>query len=244
MQTKLTYTLAVGTASLGLIAGLGLAGSGAANAATLGYSFINPEENTEINQSNTLGKFDSSLGTLTGVKLTLSGQATQNYTGFNSVDTQQSANISATTELYFTFSDGITLSVPDNASPAFALQSTSGLNSYAPGESLTFGPFTPSASETYLFPPNDSVAKFLGAAGDTFSVNCTSLSSLLVLGGGGNITATQSTTAGCGASVEYTYDPAPPPPQKTPEASTVLGLGLLGLGALFKRNKQQYSGKA
>ncbi|MCA2691113.1 MULTISPECIES: hypothetical protein [unclassified Microcystis] len=46
----------MGAASLGLVAGLGLVGSGAANAATLTYSFTNPKQNTEISQTNTLRK--------------------------------------------------------------------------------------------------------------------------------------------------------------------------------------------
>lgn len=244
MQTKLTHTLAVGTASLGLVAGLGFVGFGAANAATLSYSFTNPLENTEINQTSALTKFDPSLGTLTQAKLTLSGQARQTFAAKNTVDTIQNADISAATQMTFALSDGITLSDPNNGNPAFSLQTSTGAFAYQPFEEKSFGPYFPTASAQYLFPPNSSLDKFLSAAGDTsFDVTCTSLSALLVIGGGGNVTASQATTAGCSGLVEYTYTPAPPP-QNIPEPSAVFGLGVFGLGALLKRNKEQYSNKA
>ena len=184
--------------------------------------------------TNTLSKFDSSLGTLTAVKLTLSGTATQIYTATNIATTQQNANITAATQMDFTLSDGITLSNPNNGQPAFTFSNNSGSLTYTPGQTRNFGPFQPNIAVDYLFPLNESVAKFLGGAGSTFSVACSTLSSLLVVGGGGNVQATQDTKAGCGALVEYTYTPAPPP-QNVPEPSAVFGLGVLGLGAFLKR---------
>ena len=237
-QSKLTDSLAVGTASLGLVAGLGLVGSGAANAATLTYSFTNAEQSTEITQTNTLGKFDSSLGTLTGASLTLSGTATQNFTATNIVTTTQTADISGFTRLSFTLSDGITITNPNNASPAFTLTSNTANQTFSGNQTRNFGPYTPSSSAVYNFPAsgNSALSNFLGAAGSTFSVSCSSLSGLLIVGGGGNINASQSTTAGCGASIQYTYTPASPP-QNVPEPSAILGiLAVAGAGAFARRN--------
>lgn len=242
-QNKLNTTLAAEVAAISVLAGVGLVGSGAASAATLTYSFTKPEQTTDIKQTGSLNKFNTSLGTLTEVKLTLSGAATQSYGGTNTSSNNQNARITTNTDFYFIFDNGIILTTPNNASPAFIFSNTSGVLSYAPGQTRQFGPFRPSTSVDYLFPTNSALSNFLGTAGSEFSVTCETLSGLIVQGGGGNITASQSTTAGCGASVTYTYNPAPPP-QNVPEPSAVLGLVLLGLGAFFKRNNNQDSDKA
>ncbi|WP_149989196.1 MULTISPECIES: choice-of-anchor E domain-containing protein [Microcystis] len=240
MITNISRQLTTGALAIaGTVAalGLGLVGSGAANAATLTYSFTNAEQSTEINQTNTLSKFDSSLGTLTGVALTLSGRATQNFSGVNTVNTTQTASITSMAYLSFTFSDGITITNPDNGDPAFTFSSSSGSQTYSANQTRNFGPYTPSSSKVYNFPAtgNSALSNFLGAAGSTFSVTCTSMSGLTVMGGGGNITASQSTTAGCGASVQYTYTPASPP-LTIPEPSGVLGIfAVAGVGFFLRR---------
>ena len=240
MITNISRRLTTGALAIaGSVAafGLGLVGSGAANAATLTYSFTNAEQITEINQTNTLSKFDSSLGTLTGVALTLSGRATQNFSAVNAVNTTQTASITAMVDLGFTFSDGITITNPDNGDPALTFSSFTGTQTYSANQMRDFGPYTPSSSKVYNFPAtgNSALSNFLGAAGSTFSVTCTSMSGLIVMGGGGNITANQNTTAGCGALVQYTYTPASPP-LTVPEPSTILGiLAVAGIGAFARR---------
>lgn len=53
-----------------------VAATGAAQADTISFNFANAETPTEINQSGSLGLFDSSLGTLNSVTISLDGSST------------------------------------------------------------------------------------------------------------------------------------------------------------------------
>ena len=199
-----------------------------AQAATVAYSFSNPFQTTEISQTGSLGLFDGSLGILTGYTLTLNGGAIMSFGGTNTAAQAQRANLTSSVELFFT-SD---LAAVDAAMiDTILVSATSGAQQYAVGETKNFGPFAANGTDDV---GGVALASFIGL-GD-FGVSCESLSGLGVVGGGGNIATTQSTTAGCGAEIVYTYTERQ---NQVPEPASLalVGLALAGAAAASRKRK-------
>lgn len=196
---------------------------GSANAA---LSFSNAEQTTEISQSGFLDLFDTNLGTLNSVTLTLNGGMTTTIDLSNSAAQSQTARGTGTVDLSFTSS----LAGLDLSAVLLNLTATTGLQTLAPGASASFGPLTD--TDTIALTP--TAALFGAAGGGTFSISCESFSGLGVSGGGGNVAASQTTTAGCGASIAYDYTPTT---NKVPEPASMalVGLGMMGLAAIRRR---------
>ncbi len=118
--------------------------------------------------------------------------------------------------------------------PAMILSDSSGVQNYAVGETKSF---LGQDGNVHIDGDNNplNLAQLQAAGGGTFQVFCSTLSGLQVLGGGGNIATTQRTTAGCGGSIEYTYEPAPPTPTPEPASLALVGLALAGLAATRRR---------
>jgi hypothetical protein len=106
--------------------------------------------------------------------------------------------------------------------------------SIASGATVAFGPFTDLESVTTSFGP----AGFAQAGGGLFSITGTSLSGLLLQGGGGNIQSTQATTAGINAFITYDYTERTPP-VNVPEPAMLglMGLGFAAMGAARRRRQ-------
>lgn len=222
---KKYISMLAGVAMVGLVAGN-------AQAATISDSFTNPLTTTEINQVGTLDLFDPNLGTLTGVQFNFDGSAQTIITLTNNASTAQNVSATGSVELYLSSTNLALNALFGN--PVISLSMPTGVQAIA-GNGIYVSPLLIDSDSGGYGVAN--LAAFIGPG--TFSVTCTSLSGITLVGGGGNIGSDQETSARCGAEIIYTYSTTPNGEVPEPASMLLLGSGLLGLAARARRRKEQ-----
>jgi PEP-CTERM motif len=214
-----------------LAASLALAAS--AQAATVSFQYGLPilQTTTEIDQTGTLGLFNASQGTLTGAVLQIFGEATTTISLTNNAAQAQNARATSFVNLAWSSTVGAVDAILVND---IAINFTTGAaQSYAVGQTRSFGPLADAGSFSYSL--TGAALTALTGVG-TFGINCASESGVTTLGGGGNVASSQRTQAGCGARIVYTFTAASTPVPE-PTSLALVGLALAVSGFTASRRK-------
>lgn len=213
---------------------LALAGASAAQAGTISFNDAKPLQVTEINQSLSLGLFDSSLGVLTGIALSINGEMLTNITLTNRAAQNQRVTARGSVDLDFS-SDLAGLNLLFIASNPLTLAATLKDVELASNQTQVFNNQRDRESSLFDSQLNSLWGDFSRVGGGVFNISCKSLSGISVSGGGGNIEASQETQAACGAAITYTYGPSTQVPE--PASLALVALAMVGATVVTRRRQ-------
>ena len=208
---------------------------GVAQASVVTSAFGLPvaESLTDIIETGVLNKFNPALGTLTGASLTLFGSGTTTISLTNVSTQSPSSFANSSMGINFT-STLLSLDTVLGVNPEISLLATTGAaQSYASGQTRTFGPLTSAASFTVNL---SSILSSLSAAGN-YELTCESQSDL-TYSGGAKIRGFQDSTGGCGARVTYTYSALSEASTVPEPASLALVMGALAISVGVARRRR------
>lgn len=189
---------------------------------------------TEINQTLTLGLFDTTLGTLNSVSLSFDAAIATVIEIWHTSTSAQSMSGRTIVDLDFTSSIGALNTWINLGNPLIILQKGTGNQLLDPNVHYTSPTLTESGIATYTNADGLLNSWFTQAGGGSFTIGCISQSGLLLTGGGGNVNGTQSTEAGCSAHITYDYTAGG---AKVPEPASLslLAVGILSLISTLDR---------
>ena len=210
-----------------------LIAASAAQAASIQYSFSNNYVKTEVNQGGSLRFFDQSLGRLTGVSFSFDGGLRTWISLTNNSNAGDTLVGTSTSALFYSTDFGGLNSLIAADTPMLELKAVV-KESVDAGHTKTG---TASATKVSNWSPaalSGLYSAFSRSGSDSFNVSCQSKTGLSATGGGGNVTAKQSSEGYCGASVTYFYDSKDLP---EPATLALLGLAATAAGVSTRRRK-------
>jgi hypothetical protein len=236
MPMKPSLTALAVPLAVGLVIGIGATNS--ANASLLcGVSsctetITSVNAPTEISQTLILDLFPSIYGTLTSVDLSLGGNINTSGTIANNSASPQSYSLSVSEQL--SYSGGV--GAPSNF-PSLNAGGSVGPFSGTLASGATDS-FSGSAS---LGPTNSTITTLLNewTGSGTFDVLLSSLTGISISGGGGNLSASQSSDAGGMITLTYNFGPTSTTPLPASLPLFASGLGALGLLGWRRKRKAQ-----